>query len=194
MIAYVTNSGQRRKPAIGRYGEITIEQARGIAQDWLAEVRRKGDPSAERTASRQAPTVKELFDRFITDYSEGRKQALDRQIELGPGQAPPHSEARASEGDGGDARRHRRSHEEDGELPSARTGCSRCAGRCSMSPRSGGFVGTAPTLAAMSRNIPNAARPASSPMRKCASSSSISIAPTRKGWSIPALAVYGQLE
>lgn len=74
MIAYVTNSGQRRKPAIGRYGEITVEQARGIAQDWLAEVRRGGDPSAERTATRQAPTVKELFDRFITDYSEGRNK------------------------------------------------------------------------------------------------------------------------
>ena len=74
MIAYVTNSGQRRKPAIGRYGEITVEQARGIAQDWLAEVRRGGDPSAERTAIRQAPTVKELFDRFITDYSEGRNK------------------------------------------------------------------------------------------------------------------------
>ncbi|AXC49752.1 DUF4102 domain-containing protein [Paracoccus suum] len=74
MIAYVTNSGQRRKPAIGRYGEITVEQARGVAQDWLAEVRRGGDPSAERTATRQAPTVKELFDRFITDYSEGRNK------------------------------------------------------------------------------------------------------------------------
>src|SRR5690606_41004853 len=27
MIAYVTNSGQRRKPAIGRYGEITVERS-----------------------------------------------------------------------------------------------------------------------------------------------------------------------
>ncbi|ABS69251.1 site-specific integrase [Xanthobacter autotrophicus] len=74
MIAYVANNGQRRKPAIGRYGEITVEQARRIAQDWLAEVRRGADPSAERTASRQAPTVKELFDRFITDYSESRNK------------------------------------------------------------------------------------------------------------------------
>jgi Arm DNA-binding domain len=35
MLAYVANDGQRRKPAIGRFGEITVEQARGIAQDWL---------------------------------------------------------------------------------------------------------------------------------------------------------------
>ncbi len=74
MVAYVANNGQRRKPAIGRYGEITVEQARGIAQDWLAEVRRGSDPSAERTAVRQAPTVKELFERFITDYSESRNK------------------------------------------------------------------------------------------------------------------------
>lgn len=74
MVAYVAHNGQRRKPAIGRYGEITVEQARGIAQDWLAEVRRGADPSAERAAARQAPTVKDLFDRFITDYSESRNK------------------------------------------------------------------------------------------------------------------------
>ncbi len=74
MVAYVAHNGQRRKPAIGRYGEITVEQARGIAQDWLAEVRRGVDPSAERATARQAPTVKELFDRFITDYSETRNK------------------------------------------------------------------------------------------------------------------------
>ena len=74
MVAYVAHNGQRRKPAIGRYGEITVEQARGIAQDWLAEVRRGADPSAERAAARQAPTVKELFDQFMTDYSESRNK------------------------------------------------------------------------------------------------------------------------
>jgi Arm domain-containing DNA-binding protein len=46
MVAYVANDGQRRKPAIGRFGEITVEQARGIAQDWLADVRKGQDPSA----------------------------------------------------------------------------------------------------------------------------------------------------
>lgn len=74
MIAYVAHNGQRRRPAIGRYGEITVEQARGIAQDWLAKVRSGVDPRAERTAMRQAPAVKELFDRFMTDYSESRNK------------------------------------------------------------------------------------------------------------------------
>ncbi len=70
MIQYRTNAGQRRKPAIGRFGEITVEQARSIAQDWLAEVRKGKDPSAERVAARLAPTMRELCDRFIADYSE----------------------------------------------------------------------------------------------------------------------------
>ncbi len=74
MLAYVANNGQRRKPAIGRFGELTVEQARIIAQDWLADVRKGKDPSAEKSAARRAPTVKELFDRFITDYSEPRNK------------------------------------------------------------------------------------------------------------------------
>jgi integrase len=70
MIQYRTNAGERRKPAIGRFGEITVEQARSIAQDLLAEVRKGKDPSAARAAARLAPTMRELCDRFIVDYSE----------------------------------------------------------------------------------------------------------------------------
>ena len=69
MVQYRTNAGERRKPAIGRFGELTVEQARSIAQDWLAEVRRGSDPSALKAAARSAPTVKELCTRFIDDYS-----------------------------------------------------------------------------------------------------------------------------
>ena len=58
MLAYTAANGQRRKPAIGRYGELTVEQARGIAQDWLADVRRGSDPSADRAAAATpAPTA-----------------------------------------------------------------------------------------------------------------------------------------
>lgn len=38
--------GERRKPALGQYGELTVEQARSLAQEWLALVRRGGDPGA----------------------------------------------------------------------------------------------------------------------------------------------------
>jgi len=46
MLQYRTNAGERRKPALGLYGELTVEQARSLAQEWLAEVRRGGDPAA----------------------------------------------------------------------------------------------------------------------------------------------------
>jgi integrase len=85
MVAYVSRNGQRRKPAIGRFGEITVEQARSIAQDWLADVRKGNDPSAERSAARQAPTVSELFDRFISDYSETRNKPSTVQSNRGYG-------------------------------------------------------------------------------------------------------------
>ncbi|MBN0030944.1 DUF4102 domain-containing protein, partial [Pseudomonas aeruginosa] len=44
MLQYRTNSGQPRKPSLGLYGELTVEQARVKAQDSLAELRRGGDP------------------------------------------------------------------------------------------------------------------------------------------------------
>lgn len=40
MLQYRTNWGERRKPSIGRFGELTVDQARSIAQEWLAEVRK----------------------------------------------------------------------------------------------------------------------------------------------------------
>ena len=85
MVAYVANNGQRRKPAIGRFGEITVEQARVIAQDWLADVRKGKDPSAEKSAARRAPTVKELFERFIADYSEPRNRPSTVEANRGYG-------------------------------------------------------------------------------------------------------------
>ncbi|MEA3101064.1 MAG: hypothetical protein QOF74_5304 [Caballeronia mineralivorans] len=60
MLQYRTNAGERRKPSLGLYGELTVEQARSLAQEWLAQVRRGGDPAAEKAVARQAPTVKEL--------------------------------------------------------------------------------------------------------------------------------------
>jgi integrase len=74
MLQYRTNAGNRRKPAIGRFGELTVEQARSIARDWLADVRRGKDPSAEKTAVRAAPSVKELCTKFIEDYSKPKNR------------------------------------------------------------------------------------------------------------------------
>ena len=74
MIQYRTNAGERRKPSLGLFGELTVEQARALAQDWLAEVRRGGDPGGDKADARKAPTVKELCTRFMEDYSKTRNK------------------------------------------------------------------------------------------------------------------------
>ena len=74
MLQYRTNAGERRKPALGLFGELTVEQARSLAQEWLAQVRRGGDPAAEKAEARQAPTVKELCTKFMEDYSKKRNK------------------------------------------------------------------------------------------------------------------------
>ena len=89
MLQYRTNAGERRKPALGLYGELTVEQARSLAQNWLSEVRRGGDPAAAKAQALKAPTVKELCTKFMEDYSkqrnkpstqDGYQSVIDRNI------------------------------------------------------------------------------------------------------------------
>ncbi|HDR9166053.1 TPA: integrase, partial [Burkholderia vietnamiensis] len=54
--------------------ELTVEQARALAQEWLAEVRKGGDPGAAKAAARAAPTVAELCGKFMEDYSKLRNK------------------------------------------------------------------------------------------------------------------------
>ncbi len=61
ILKYRTKKGTPRKPAIGRHGSITAEQARSIARTWLAEVHKGGDPAAETEAGRNAPSLGEVL-------------------------------------------------------------------------------------------------------------------------------------
>lgn len=88
MLQYRTNAGERRKPAMGRFGELTVEQARSIAQDWLADVRKGKDPGAEKAALRNAPSVKELCTKFIEDYSKPKNRP--RTVESNQGYIDHH--------------------------------------------------------------------------------------------------------
>ena len=73
LLFYRTKDGRQRKPKIGEHGAITCEQARDIAQQWLAAVARGEDPSAEKQAMRQNPTMKELSQRYMTEYAPHKK-------------------------------------------------------------------------------------------------------------------------
>lgn len=79
MLQYRTNAGERRKPALGLYGELTVEQARSLAQEWLAQVRRGGDPGAAKAEARKAPMVSELCVKFMEDHSKQRNKPSTRR-------------------------------------------------------------------------------------------------------------------
>jgi integrase len=67
---YRTDSHAQRRPKIGEYPALSVSAARQKAQQWLAKVHMGQDPSAVREAQRRAPIVKNLIERYISDYSE----------------------------------------------------------------------------------------------------------------------------
>jgi len=72
---YRNASGSQRRPAIGTHGEITAEQARKIAQEWLHDIAKGNDPSKERHKKRRAPTVTVVCKRFLDEYSSQRNKS-----------------------------------------------------------------------------------------------------------------------
>jgi len=69
-------AGQQRRPTIGPHGVLTCDEARGIAKDMLAEVRKGGDPSLARQEKRQAPTFAEFAERYLADHARLKKKPL----------------------------------------------------------------------------------------------------------------------
>lgn len=80
LLKYRTQDGRQRKPTIGIHGQITCEQAKKIALEWLAEKTKGGDPSSKRQTTRQSPTVSDLCHKYIFEHSKAHKKA--RSIEL----------------------------------------------------------------------------------------------------------------
>lgn len=76
---YRTKDGRQRKPKIGDHGAITCEQARVIAQQWLADITHGKDPSAERQALRVNPTLSDLADRYMKDHAPRKKLASRKE-------------------------------------------------------------------------------------------------------------------
>jgi hypothetical protein len=68
---YRNKHGRSRWFTIGEHGEVTAEAARIKAQRVLQTVAVDGtDPAGEREAFRAAPTVNDLFDRYIAEHVE----------------------------------------------------------------------------------------------------------------------------
>ena len=66
--------GQTRRPALGKFGAVTVEQARQKARTWSAEVHSQGDPSHERKQTRKAPTLTDLAERYVSEHARVKKK------------------------------------------------------------------------------------------------------------------------
>ncbi len=67
-------AGRKRFVAIGRLGQLTPEQARGLAQETLASVRHGRDPADERRKEKVAISVSELAARFLDEHVGAKRK------------------------------------------------------------------------------------------------------------------------
>lgn len=67
-------AGRRREPVLGVHGAITPDQARRQAIEMAHEVAQGRDPAAVRQEARQAPTMSELFERYLSEHAKRFKK------------------------------------------------------------------------------------------------------------------------
>jgi integrase len=86
LVKYRAGGGGRaaaqRWYTLGTHGAITAEQARDLAQQVLASVARGEDPQGDKFAFREAPTMAELWERYVRDHLPMKKKTSqydDRQ-------------------------------------------------------------------------------------------------------------------
>ncbi len=71
---YKWANGRPVRMVIGKFPELTVEQARKKAREMLVDLANGKDLQAARTASRKSPTVKDLFERWWKTHSKPHKK------------------------------------------------------------------------------------------------------------------------
>lgn len=74
IMQYRNKHGRSRRMTLGKFGELTAEQARALAADHFRDVRHDKDPASERKAARNAVTVAQLCEEYLA-AAKGRLKA-----------------------------------------------------------------------------------------------------------------------
>ncbi len=72
MIQYRNEFNRSRRHTIGRYGVMTLEEARKEARDLLSASARGRDPRADRVKKKSDLTIEDLAKRYMSEHCEGR--------------------------------------------------------------------------------------------------------------------------
>jgi integrase len=67
LVQYRNRHGLSRRYTLGRHGVLTAEEARDMAKDHLADVRRGADPAEVKLAARRDLNVRELCDLYLAE-------------------------------------------------------------------------------------------------------------------------------
>jgi integrase len=79
VLQYRNSERRKRRLVIGRYGVMTLEQARDDARIKLGEIAKGEDPADERRAAKEGLTVGAVCDWYLTEAEAGRLLGRKRQ-------------------------------------------------------------------------------------------------------------------
>ena len=98
IVNYRAGDGGRKAPnrrvVLGRYGRMSLEQARRLAREMLGQVASGGDPAGERTEVRGMPLLEQAFEDYMAAKPNRAKSTIkvyraDFRLHLGDWRARP---------------------------------------------------------------------------------------------------------
>ena len=81
VVQYRTRSGRSRLMTLGKYGVLTLEQARERAKKELVKVLDGRDPVSERRAASKVSTFRDFADLYLTDHAKPHRKSWKRDKE-----------------------------------------------------------------------------------------------------------------
>lgn len=73
-VAAYRTKGRQRFHTVGRFGELTVQEARDMAREVLVGARRGEDPSGARIAYRRGPNMRDLATRYMEEHARPYKK------------------------------------------------------------------------------------------------------------------------